>query len=275
MKLEVEPLTPHIGAAVRGIDLSTPPSDAQLAELRDVWLQWMVLVFPEQDLTRDQHKALGGRLGALHQHPMNHVYSGDPDILVVKTDDKSKYTAGNGWHTDVSCEANPPMASMLYMKETPEAGCGGDTLFANMYRAYEMLSAPMQEFLQGCAAIHDGARPYLGRYGVAAPEGQEYPRNEHPVICRHPETGKHVLYVNAGFTTHIRGLRTRESEHILRMLTNLIETTPELTCRVTWKPGTLVWWDNRCTQHHSVWDYFPQSRYAERVSIVAGQPPSA
>jgi taurine dioxygenase len=144
-----------------------------------------------------------------------------------------------------------------------------------MYLAYDMLSDTMKEMLDGLTAIHDGAKPYLGSYNVAPPEGAEYPRNEHPLIATHPETGKKLLYVNSGFTTRIKGLARWESDMLLNGLTNFIATTPKLTCRVRWEPNTLVFWDNRCTQHHAVWDYYPHSRYGERVSIVGTERPAA
>ncbi len=123
---------------------------------------------------------------------------------------------------------------MLYIKEVPAIGTGGDTLFANMHLALDMLSPTMQGFLQGLTAVHDGSIPWKG---YQAPEG--LPKNEHPVVVRHPETGR---------------------------------KEPILTCRVRWEPNTLVFWDNRCTQHHAVWDYFPHSRYGERVTILGEQP---
>ena len=163
---------------------------------------------------------------------------------------------------------------MLYVTETPEVG-GGDTLFADMYLAYELLSDTMKELLDGLVAVHDGALPYLGSYQVAPPDGQSYPKNEHPVITTHPETGEKILYVNSGFTSHIKGMKGWESQALLKALKDFIATTPKLTCRVQWHPNTLTFWDNRCTQHHSVWDYYPHSRYGERVSILGQERPAA
>ncbi|MEE4300617.1 MAG: TauD/TfdA family dioxygenase [Pseudomonadales bacterium] len=271
--LSLTPLTPHIGAEVHGVDLNDV-SDAQFEEIERAWADWMVLVFRDQAIDKAAHKAFGRRFGELHVHPLNHARSGDDEILEVKTTAQSKYTAGDGWHTDVTCDAFPPMASMLYMHEVPEVG-GGDTLYADMYLAYEMLSPAMQTFLEDKVAVHDGAIPYVGAYGVAPPTGQDYPRNEHPVICRHPVTGRRLLYVNAGFTSHIKGLKPKESRAILDMLFALIAGTPSLTCRVRWEPQTLTLWDNRCTQHHAVWDYYPHTRWAQRVSIVAPERPAA
>ena len=271
--ISLNPLTPHIGAEVSGVDLNDV-SDAQFEEIERAWADWMVLVFRDQHLDVEAHKAFGRRFGELHVHPLNHSRSGDDELLEVKTTAQSKYTAGDAWHTDVTCDEFPPMASMLYMHEVPEVG-GGDTLYADMYLAYEMLSPDMAAFLEDKVAVHDGAIPYVGAYGVAPPSGQDYPRNEHPVICRHPVTGRRLLYVNSGFTSHIKGLRPKESRAILDMLYGLIATTPSLTCRVRWEPKTLTLWDNRCTQHHAVWDYYPHTRHAQRVSIVAPERPAA
>ena len=270
----VDSLTPHIGAEIDGVDLSQPLSNEQFSEIYQAWLDWKVLVFREQHIDREQHKAFGRKFGALHVHPMQHSYGGDPEILRIKTTRDSAYTAGNGWHTDVTCDEIPPLGSMLYIKETPESG-GGDTLFADMYLAYELLSDTMKEMLDGLVAVHDGALPYLGNYKVAPPDGEQYPKNEHPVIVTHPETGKKLLYVNSGFTSHIKGMHPWESRALLRTLTDFIATTPRLTCRVEWQPNTLTFWDNRCTQHHAIWDYWPDTRSGERVSILGTVRPAA
>ncbi|MEM7218623.1 MAG: TauD/TfdA family dioxygenase [Pseudomonadota bacterium] len=269
----IRTLTPHIGAEVQDIDLSRPLTDAQLVALRQAWIDWKLLVFREQTLTRDQHKAFGRRFGDLHVHPMTERHLDDNEILTIRTTAKSPYTAGDAWHTDVTCDAVPPMGSMLYVTETPECG-GGDTLFADMYLAYELLSESMQNYLATLTAVHDGAKPYVGSYKSTPPEGG-YPRNEHPIVVTHPESGRKLLYVNSGFTTHIKGLRKPESEALLNMLYRHIDSTPKLYCRVEWRPGTLTFWDNRCTQHHAVWDYYPHSRYGERVSVVDGRAPAA
>jgi taurine dioxygenase len=272
--MQVQSLTPHLGAIVQEIDLSEPMSETAFQALKAVYLDYSVLVFPDQALSQAQHKAFASRFGALHTHPMHaRQQKGDPHILRVATNAESAYTAGEGWHTDVTCDALPPQCSLLYVTETPGNG-GGDTMFADMYLAFELLSDPMKQFLSGLTAVHDGALPYVGAYKSVAPEGG-YPRNEHPVIVQHPETGRAVLYVNSGFTSRIRGLSARESDALLQFLFRHIDSTPKLTARVSWSPNTLVLWDNRCTQHHSVWDYYPGSRYGERVSVIAQERPLA
>ncbi|MGY8852979.1 MAG: TauD/TfdA dioxygenase family protein [Pseudomonadales bacterium] len=272
--MQIQSLTPHLGAIVQGVDLSEPMSCETFQALNAVYLDWSVLAFPDQQLSQAQHKAFASRFGALHTHPMHaRQQKGDPHVLRVATNAQSAYTAGEGWHTDVTCDEFPPQCSLLYVTETPEGG-GGDTLFADMYLAFELLSDPMKAFLSGLTAIHDGALPYVGAYKSVPPEGG-YPRNEHPVIAQHPETHRPVLYVNSGFTSRIKGLSARESDALLQLLFRHIESTPKLTARVSWAPNTLVLWDNRCTQHHSVWDYYPGSRYGERVSVVADERPAA
>jgi len=275
---EISTLTPHIGAEIRGIDLAAPLSEEQDKELRRAFHDWMVLVFPDQQLAPEHHKAFASRFGNLHVHPQLRGAKMDhPEVLPVVTNEHSPFTPGDGWHTDVTCDEIPPLGSMLYVRETPACG-GGDTLFADMYLAYELLSEPMQRFLEGLTAIHDGAGPFseqraLG-LGRLAPDETD-PRAEHPVITRHPETGRKVLFVNSGFTTRIVGLTAAESRDVLGLLFRHIESTPKLCCRVRWQPNTLTFWDNRCTQHHAIWDYFPHSRVGGRVSILGGTPPRA
>lgn len=268
---DVAPLTPHLGAEIVDVDLSQPLADQALADVRQAFADWSVLVFRDQHLDREAHKRFGRYFGDLHSHPMNYSRAGDGEILVVKTTADSAYTAGDAWHTDVTCDERPPLASALYITETPECG-GGDTLYADMYLAYELLSPAMQQFLEGLTAVHDGAKPYIGAYKSTPPEGG-YPCNEHPVVTVHPETGRKVLYVNSGFTTRIKGLRKWESDALLNSLWDHIATTPRLHSRVEWRPNTLTLWDNRCTQHHAVWDYHPYSRYGERVSVIGNVRP--
>lgn len=275
--IDVAPLTPVIGAEITGVDLSKPLEAAQLAEIRAAFAEHLVLVFRDQELTREDHKRFGRQFGRLHMHPyhMKEPKPGepksDPEILPVKADQNSKYVAGEGWHSDVTCDEEPPFGSMLYITKTPEIGSGGDTCFLSGYEAYETLSPRMKAFLEDLDAVHDGAKPYSGGYGMGAPEGG-WPKAKHPVITRHPDTGRKVLFVNRGFTTHIDGLTPHESANLLELLWRHLEMNPVYQCRVRWRPNTLVFWDNRCTQHHSVWDYYPYSRAGERVSIIGGRP---
>lgn len=271
--MKLKKITPQMGAEVFDLDLNA--LDARVvAEIKEAFVEHMVLVFRDQDLSRDSHKAFVRLFGALHVHPSKKQLDtkSDAEIFTVKTTPESAWTNGEGWHTDVSCESVPPMGSMLYVRELPGES-GGDTLFANMYLAFESLSVPMQSWLRGLHAKHDGLKD-LANYNIKLKPGQTYPHAVHPVVIRHPETGREVLFVNRSFTEHIEGLSAAESEMVLELLWHHAESNPRFHCRVKWAPDTLVFWDNRCTWHHAVWDYYPNTRYAERVSIQAQQAPA-
>ncbi len=268
-RLKIEPVTPAIGAEISGVDLTRPLDDATLAELKDAWARHLVLFFRDQELTLEQHKALGRRFGELHIHPAAPKEAEHPEILVVHGDDKVEYVAGSLWHSDVSCDTEPPMASLLRIVQVPSSG--GDTLFASMYAAYEGLSDRMQRFLAGLTAVHEGEQYYRGRYGGGNLRDGHYPSAEHPVIRTHPVTGRPALYVNEGFTTRIKELPLAESDAVLAFLFRHC-AQPEYHCRFQWRENSVAFWDNRCTQHLAIWDYYPETRHGYRVSIKGGAP---
>jgi taurine dioxygenase len=229
-----------------------------------------VIFFRDQRLSPERHKELGRRFGRLHIHPAApSVLADHPEVFVIKADESSKFIAGEDWHSDVSCDAEPPMGSILYLTTVPPDG-GGDTLFANMYLALDTLSAPIRKLIEGMTAIHDGEPLYRGRYGNDD-AGKVYPRAEHPVVRTHPVTGRKCLFVNRFFTTRLVGLSRNESDGILHVLFRHIET-PELTMRFRWQPNSVAFWDNRCVQHHALWDYYPNKRYGHRVTICGDRP---
>lgn len=269
-RIEVERLTPLIGAEVRGVTLASC-DDETFAEIEDAFAKHLVLFFRGQLLDVTGQLAFASRFGEPHVHPSANTVEGHPEVMIVRADERSKYVAGHGWHTDVSCDESPPSISMLYLKTIPESG--GDTLFASMYEAYDRLSEPMKEFLSGLRAVHESAHIYGQTYGRSEADSRdgEFPRAEHPVIRTHPVTGRRALYVNRGFTRRIRGLRRGESQALLDFLWGHAEQ-PELQCRFRWTPDTVALWDNRCTQHHAMWDYYPQVRSGLRVSIVGERP---
>jgi|SRR5271163_5238987 len=262
-------LSPVIGAEIEGVDLSHSLSRRQLEDLRAALLENLVIFFRDQNLTANQHKDLGRHFGQLHIHPAPlGILEGHPEVVIIKADENSEHIAGEEWHSDVSCDAEPPMGSILYLSEVPPVG--GDTLFASMYAAYEALSDSMQRFLGGLTAIHDGARNYEGRQ-PASGRATEFPRAEHPVVRTHPETGRDALFVNRLFTTRLVQLKKRESDAILGTLFRHIEN-PEFHCRFQWRPNSIAFWDNRCTQHLALWDYYPHRRYGHRVTIAGDKP---
>jgi taurine dioxygenase len=268
--IEVRKASPSIGAEIHGIDLSKPLGDEQFRDVHAALMDNLVIFFRDQSLSLERHKEFGARFGKLHFHPAApRVFAEHPEVFVIKADENSTYVAGEDWHSDVSCDAEPPMGTILYLTEVPPDG-GGDTLFANVYLAYDRLSPGIRTLLDGLTAIHDGEQLYRGRYGNDD-TGKVYPRAEHPVVRTHPVTGRKCLYVNRFFTTRIVGLSKVESDGLLQMLFRHIET-PEFQVRFRWQPGSIAFWDNRCAQHRALWDYYPNRRYGHRVTIAGDKP---
>ncbi len=262
--IESRKLTPNIGAEVFGVDLAQPLSNQQYADIRQALLDNLVIFFRDQTLTIEQHKAFGRLFGPLQRVP-NPRFVVDPEVIAIKADESSAYVSGDVWHTDTSCDEVPPLGSILYMHEVPVNG-GGDTMFANMYLAYETLSDALKGYLEGLTAIHDGERVYRGK-GRKHEPGVTYPRAEHPVVSTHPETGRKLLFVNRMFTSHIVQLKAAESAQILEMLYQH-QATPDFQCRFKWQPKSIAFWDNRSAHHLAIWDYFPHRRVGHRVTIA-------
>ena len=264
--IDVSPLTPTIGAVVEGVDLAQPMDDAVFEEVHRAWMEHLVLFMREQDMTPEQHLAFGRRFGELHVHPAAPYAHGNPELMVIHTDADSKRNNGSGWHSDVSADEEPPLGSILHLHTVPAAG--GDTLFASMYAAYEALSRPLRDLLDGLTARHES--DYTGQYGDHPPQ-REFPRASHPVVRTHPVTGRKALFVNAGFTRAIDELSRRESRALLDFLFEHVKN-PAFACRFEWQPLSLAMWDNRCVQHVAVWDYHPETRSGLRVTIKGDRP---
>ena len=268
--IRVEKLTPIIGAEIGGVDLSGPLSRAQLEEIHRALAENLVVFFCDQALTPDQHVAFGRLFGDLHVHPAAPHVEGRPELMLIHADAESKRANGEDWHSDVSCDAEPPMGSILRIATCPPSG--GDTLFASMYAAYDALSERMKAYVDGLTAIHDGEHVYRGTYanfGVA--DKAAYPRSEHPVVRTHPVTGRKALYVNRIFTTHIVGLPRDESDAVLAFLLTHVES-PLWQCRFRWRPNSMAFWDNRSAQHRAMWDYWPHTRSGFRVTVKGERP---
>ncbi len=265
---EIRKVTPVIGAEILGIDLAQPLGNRAFQTIHDALMDNLVIFFRDQAMDPAQQMAFGARFGSLHVHPAAPSIPGHPEVMVIHADANSTYVNGESWHSDVSCEAEPPMGSILHMRTLPDVG--GDTLFANMYAAFDALSGPMRTMLSGLTAVHDGEGLYRGRYG-ADDRGRVYPRAEHPVVRTHPVTGRQALFVNSFFTTRILGLTKGESDALLAFLFRHIET-PEFSCRFRWGQNSVAFWDNRSAQHHALWDYFPQTRSGTRVTITGDAP---
>ena len=270
--IAVRSLTPTVGAEIRGVDLREPLPDEVFEEVRSAFLRHQVVFFKEQErLSPDRQIAFARRFGGLHVHPAAPHLEGLPEVFVIHTHKDSKIANGNGWHTDVSCDAEPPLGTMLQLHQLPSQG--GDTLFASMYAAWEALSAPMQAFLETLNARHESEHVYRGRYSDRNVDdaGKVYPESVHPVVRTHPETGRRALYVNCGFTTAIEGLGKAESKALLNFLFEHIEQE-RFQVRFKWEVNDMAFWDNRCLQHHAMWDYWPEERKGHRVTIQGDRP---
>jgi taurine dioxygenase len=275
MTLRVEPVTGRIGAEVSGVDLSQPLDEVTFKELEQAWYEHLVLFFHDQHLTPARQKALGERFGPLHVHPyVRNLGPELPEILVLESE-----TSGGrpSWHSDVSFLEAPPMASILQAIAIPAVG--GDTAFSNMYAAYSALSAPMQAFLDGLEAVHDGTSTF-GRGGVRSPSVIHDERRAqleqavHPVVRVHPVTGRRALFVNEQFTSHVVGLSPAESRNLLDFLYGHLQRI-DFTTRMRWRPGSVALWDNRCVQHTGIPDWTGdgvQRRRMHRVAILGDRP---
>jgi len=261
---EVKAVTPLIGGLVEGVQLGSQLTEREITGLRDALLEYQVLFFRDQHMTMDEHKALGRHFGTLHCHPAIPGPEGHPEILMLHSDEKHQ-NAASAWHSDVSCDEVPNLGSILYAKVVPEVG--GDTYWASMYAAYDALSDSMKGFLGGLTAIHESEHVFSKIKGTVA----NYPTAEHPVIRTHPETGRQALFVNSVFTTGIKELAETEAKALLDFLFRHIET-PEFHVRFHWEPNSVAFWDNRCTQHRALADFFPQVRTMQRVTINGSRP---
>ena len=270
--IDVRPCTPVIGAEIRGVDLTRPLSEAQWNEIHDAFLRHLVVFFREQRrMSPEQQIAFGRSFGELHIHPAAPHLEGFPEVFVIHAHKDSKFANGESWHSDVSCDVEPPLGSILQIHVLPP--CGGDTLFSSMYAAYDDLSPRMKTFLEGLTAVHESEHFYRGRYADRGVNdaGKLYPKAVHPVIRTHPETGKRCVFVNRTFTTRIEGLPDDESRAILEFLFHHVET-PWYQTRFTWRENDVAMWDNRCAQHMAIWDYWPNERKGHRVTVKGDRP---
>ncbi len=266
----IRPLTPVIGAEIHGVDLDRL-DEPTFQRIQQAFTDCGVIFFRDQDISVESQKALGERFGELVIHPNDPGLDGHPEVMIIHADETSVRVAGERWHSDVSCAECPPMGSILHMHVVPEHG--GDTLFASMYAAYEALSDRMKSLLDGLTAIHDGGPYYREANRLIGRDdgGREYPHAEHPIVRTHPVSGRKALFVNQMFTVRIPELPQVESDAILAFLFAHVQR-PDFQCRFRWQPNSIAFWDNRCTQHHAVWDYWPETRSGFRVTIRGDRP---
>jgi taurine dioxygenase len=269
-RLTLRPLSPTVGAEVDGVDVAAPLDDETLAELRRALLDYKVIFFRDQHVTTEQHLAFARRFGPLETHPFAPRKTGYPEVLLLEKNEKMGGYE-NVWHSDVTWRLQPSLGSVLRAREVPDLG--GDTLFCDMYAAYDGLEDDVRASLHGLRAVHDFTKTF-GRAldpDALAQKQKEYPPAEHPVVRTHPETGRKALYVNAAFTSHIVGMARDDSRRLLDLLYRQA-TVPEYQCRFRWRPDSIAFWDNRAVQHYAVSDYWPRRRVMERVTIIGDTP---
>ena len=268
MTLGVEKLTGLIGAEVSGVDLTEPLDASTADEIRSLLHEHLVLVFRGQELTPDQQLAFGRAFGTIKPPPVRTSHGGPPEINVVSQDDPKGEGADN-WHADNTYTANPPMGSILHLKEQPSAG--GDTMFANMYAAFDALSPALQRFCEELTATHDvtmSLSKAIARGHSSADLDAvraQLPAVSHPVAIRHPVTGRKALFVNVNSTVRINELSDAESDALLALLYDHVQD-PIFHVRVRWDLSTVVFLDNLATQHYAVPDY-NERRTLHRVAI--------
>lgn len=274
----VMPIAGAVGAEISGIDLRAPLDAETIAALRRAFLTHLVLFFRDQPMSDADLIQFGqgfGRLAAIPPH--RRLPGGDPHILVVEKQPEDRLNFGSEWHSDTTYLEAPTLGSILLAKEVPPVG--GDTLFANQYRAYETLSDGMKAMLTGLRAVHtDGRTKRKMQLGYVPPpdsmaEDSQFKTAEttHPVVRMHPETKRQSLFVNMIQTERFEGMTIEESRPILRYLYDH-STRPEFTCRFRWQPGSVAFWDNRCLQHWALNDYPGYGRRMHRVQIRGDKP---
>jgi taurine dioxygenase len=277
--IQITPISGALGADISGVDLSASLNSTDQAQIEAAFHEHLVLCFRDQHLNPESLLALTQRLGGAGETPYLTGLADYPDVvpIIKEATEKSAATFGAGWHTDFTFQQCPPSRTLLYAVDVPAAG--GDTLYANLYAAYDALSTGMKDLLEHLTATHSATRSY-------GPEAKLKDRLEsmtinndshepatmtHPVIQTHPVTGRKALWINPVYTLQFTGMTQAESAPLLNYLNDLI-VTPSLTCRVRWHKGSLTMWDNRCTQHCATTDYRGQRREMLRTTVAGQQP---
>ena len=274
--MQAEQLTPAIGAKVSGIDLCAPLTPEQRSEIESLLVEHHVLFFEDQPVTPRQHRDLAANFGKLHVHP---VYPHDPEAeeIIVLDTGVDNPPDNDSWHTDVPFIEAPPMGCLLSARLLPPSG--GDTMWTSCIAAYDALDEEYKSLIKNLSAEHDLAKAFPeSHYGKTeearaqlAAARKKNPPIRHPVVRRHPVSGKRGIYVNANFTTRIIGLEPDKGAEVLNFLTSHV-ARPEFTVRWKWKQYDLAFWDNRLTQHYAFADYLPHRRVMHRATILGDKP---
>jgi len=273
--LDIRPVAGALGAEILGIDLDHDLGEESVAAIRAAWLKHCVIFFRDQTLPPEKFLGVARRFGEPVEYPFIKGIEGFPEITPVIKLEHEKMNFGGLWHSDTAYLECPPMATMLIAREVPPFG--GDTLFANMYLAYETLSDGLKRVLEGLVTVNSSAKADVTktredrmRDGAKEDAKKQYVA-EHPVVRTHPETGRKALYVNGGHTLRFKDMTEQESAPLLQFLF-AHATRPEFTCRFRWEVGSIALWDNRCTQHNPINDYHGFRRVMHRVTLAGDRP---
>lgn len=272
-RIRLQPISGSLGVIIDGVDLREPLDPATYGEIKRALLEHQVIFFRNQDLTPAQQIAFGRNFGELHIHPFIPSLKDHKEVIVLKarSGEEENLRLANAWHEDLSYTYDPPLAAILRAVNPPSRG--GDTMWVNLYKAYDTLSDKMKEIVEGLEAWHDVTKTYR-RQELQTEGGPERywntfrkaPPALHPLVVAHAETGRKLLYVSELTTTHIKGLREPESNALLKMLFEHINWH-ELHCRFYWEKNSIAMWDNRCTAHYAVGDY-TEPREMHRVTVL-------
>jgi alpha-ketoglutarate-dependent taurine dioxygenase len=281
-RIEVKPMNSTIGAEIRGVDLSRPLDEDTWQEVRQAFADYLVIYFPDQPITHEQHMAFSQRFGDLMDMPQLHAVEGFDRIHIIKRDaDDNGRVIGESWHTDSTYFERPPAAVVMRAVTVPEFG--GDTGFLSMYAAYETLSPKLRSILDTLDVVHSATRIYGSAYhaqkkkfsAASAKLDLDIEAGDketiHPLVCTHPISGRRFLYVNQVYVQRFEGMTELESQPLLRFLYEHCARF-ENTCRVRWQQDQVLVWDNRCTMHKAIPDYAGRARYMTRTTIAGDRP---
>lgn len=264
-----------LGAEIQGVDLREPLSAEQSAEIRRAWNEHLVLFFRDQPLNADQYMTFARSLGIPIEYPFVKGMPEHPQIIEVKKLEHERVNFGGIWHSDTTYLERPPMASMLLAREIPPFG--GDTLFANMYMAYETLSPGLRAVLDPLKGVSTSSKADVSKTredrirSDGKDEAKKVYEAVHPVVRTHPETGRKSLFVNIAHTDRFEGWTAAESEPLLRLLYEH-QVKPEFTCRFVWQVHSIALWDNRCAMHNPINDYHGYRRVMHRITLEGDRP---
>ena len=271
-KIDISQRGPTIGAEIHGVDFRRPVDEATIRAIHQALVLYKVIYFRDVEITPERHVAFGRQFGELTVHPFVPHLDGFPEVVVLDNHKNNPVFSTDVWHTDETFRLSPPVGSILRCLTLPTTG--GDTLWADMAAAFAGLSDKMQHFLSSLEAVHDFQNfrhkfDHLSpreRHAKLAQMEEELPNPTHPVVVTHPITGRKILYVNEQFTVRIKGMREDESRALLNFLYTQT-LAPEYQFRFNWNVNSMVFWDNRSTQHYAANDYYPQRRTMQRVTV--------